>query len=92
MFSSWTGAVTTSPYHFWLTLASAQNPPNWFDNLDDDQDFVFDPGFSSNHPGITMMSFADGAVVGIPDDIKQDLFFNLSTASGREVAGNGDWN
>lgn len=92
MHSSWTGAITSSPFHFWLTLGSAEFPPNYFENQKNDLDFVFDPGFSSKHPSATMMVFADGAVVPIPDQIDTKLFFQLSTASGREVAGNGDWN
>lgn len=91
MHSSWTGAVTSSPYHFWLTFATAQFPPNYFENQPKDLDFVFDPGFSSKHPGITMMSFADGAVVPIPDSIDAKLFYELATSSGKEIAGNGDW-
>ena len=83
MFSSWTGSVYKSPYHFWLTLATAENPPNAIQK-DQEFDLVMELGFSSNHPNVTVMTFADGSVVPISDDIDPQLFYSLGTSSGKE--------
>ena len=73
-----------SPYHFWVTLGRTDVPPNaeWKKGL---FDLEFEGNFSSNHPSITIMAFADGSVLPISDTVDPELFRALGTKKGKEV-------
>ena len=91
MYSSWSGALSISPHHYWLTLATSELTPNSEDGDMKEFEFALDRGFSSNHPEVSVMSFADGAVAPIADSIDSRVFSSLGTIAGRETISDRSW-
>ncbi len=85
MFSTWAGSIPWSPYHFWRILGRTDQAPN-SNNEAGEFELELHSNFSSNHPSITLMSFADGSVVAVSDTVDPELFFKLGTKAGKEVA------
>lgn len=91
MNSSWAGALSTTPHHFWLTLATSECPPNHKDNLMSKFEVEIERGFSSNHPGICMINFVDGSVSPVSELVDSAVFSSLGTYSGRELVSDSSW-
>jgi len=75
--ASWLGNVEYSENGGWYVVASTINPPNSVQP----GDFSFD----SMHPGIAVLSFVDGSVHNISENIDQSTFAAMGTLWGGEL-------
>jgi len=75
--ANWLGNVEYSENGGWYVVSSTNNPPNSVQP----GDFSFD----SMHPGIAVLSFVDGSVHNISEDIDQSTFAAMGTLWGGEL-------
>jgi prepilin-type N-terminal cleavage/methylation domain-containing protein len=77
-------ALTSAPLNIDLTLCPLSGIPNADMHYTNDSDTC--DGFKSSHPGVCLFSMVDASVHGFPLTIDYELYNDLATKAGREVA------